>query len=54
MLAKVDTETEQGLASQYGIRSIPTIALYKQGKEVARIAGAMDLQNLTAWVNQHL
>ena len=54
ILAKVDTETEQSLASQYGIRSIPTIALYKQGKEVERIAGAMDLQNLTAWVNQHL
>lgn len=53
-LAKVDTEQESGLASQYGIRSIPTLVLYRQGKEVARMAGAMDLENLLAWTRQHL
>ena len=53
-LAKVNTEEELGLASQYGIRSIPTIVLYRQGKEVARMAGAMDLENLLAWTRQHL
>lgn len=51
-VVKVNTEAEQGLASQYNIRSIPTLALFKQGKEVARMAGAMDLQNLLAWVRQ--
>jgi len=54
ILAKVDTETEQSIASENGIQSIPTIVLYKRGNEDARIAGAMDLQNLTAWVKQHL
>lgn len=52
--AKVDTEQEQALSTQRGIRSIPTLVLYKQGDEVARIAGAMDLQNLKAWLNQHV
>ncbi len=53
-LAKVDTEEESGLAAQYGIRSIPTLVLYRQGKEVARMAGAMDLENLLAWTHQYL
>lgn len=53
-LAKVDTEQESGLATQHNIRSIPTLVLYKQGKEAARIAGAMDLQNLLAWTRQNL
>lgn len=54
LFVKVDTEAEQALANQYGIRSIPTIALYKQGTEVARIAGAMDFQNFIAWLNQNI
>ena len=53
-LAKVNTEAEQGLAAQYNIRSIPTLALFRGGREVDRVAGAMDLQNLIAWTRQHL
>ncbi len=52
--AKVNTESEQSLASQNGIRSIPTIAIFKRGAEVTRIAGAMDHTNLTAWINQNV
>lgn len=52
-LAKVNTEQEQALAAQYGIRSIPTLAMFKEGKEIDRVAGAMDLNNLLAWVRQH-
>jgi thioredoxin 2 len=52
--AKVDTEQESGLASQYNIRSIPTVIAFSNGKEVGRIAGAMDRQNLLAWVRQHI
>lgn len=52
-VAKVNTEAEQQLAAQYQIRSIPTIALFKNGKEISRIAGAMDLQNLISWVKQN-
>jgi len=52
-VAKVDTEAEQQLAAQYQIRSIPTLALFKNGKEIARTAGAMDLQSLISWVTQN-
>ena len=53
-LAKVNTEAEQGLAAQFNIRSIPTLALFKGGHEVDRLAGALDLQQLIAWTRQHL
>jgi thioredoxin 2 len=53
-LVKVDTEQAQGLAMQFGIRSIPTLAVFRGGREVARTAGAMDLASLLAWVRQHL
>lgn len=53
-LAKVNTEQEQALAAQFGIRSIPTLALFRDGREVDRVAGAMDLNNLLAWTRKHL
>lgn len=49
-VAKVNTESEQGLAAQYNIRSIPTIIIFKGGREAARRSGAMDLSNLIQWV----
>ncbi len=52
-VAKVNTEAEQQLAAQYQIRSIPTLAIFKGGKEINRTAGAMDLQNLLGWVKQN-
>lgn len=52
-LIKINTEEEQRLASRFAIRSIPTLALFKRGAEVARIAGAMDLQQLLGWVRQY-
>lgn len=53
-LGKVNTEEQQSLAVQYGIRSIPTLALFKDGREIDRLAGALDLQGLPGWVNNHL
>ena len=53
-LVKVNTEQEQALAAQYGIRSIPTIALFHHGREIARQAGAMDQNSLIQWVQSHL
>ncbi len=49
-LAKVNTEEEQQLAARFGIRSIPTLALFRNGQEVARQAGAMDAASLIRWV----
>ncbi len=53
-LIKVDTESEQGLAARYGIRSIPTLMVFSAGREVARMAGALDQSRLLAWINQHI
>lgn len=52
--AKVDTEQARQVAGAYNIRSIPTIIVYKAGKEVARQAGAMDKTSLTNWVISQL
>lgn len=52
-LTKVDTEQMQGIAAQYGIRSIPTIALFQNGKELARQAGALPLPQLMQWIRAH-
>lgn len=53
-LAKVDTEAEQRLGAQYAIRSIPTLALFKGGLEIARQAGAMGTQDIVRWVKSCL
>ncbi len=51
-VAKLNTEAEQALASRFGIRSIPTLALFRDGREVARQAGAMDAAGIVRWVRQ--
>lgn len=53
-LAKVNTEAEQGLGARYGIRSIPTLALFRGGRELARQAGAMGAQDIVHWVRSRL
>ena len=53
-LAKLNTEEEQGIAARFNIRSIPTIAIFRGGHEVARQSGAMDAQSLARWVKQSL
>lgn len=53
LLAKLNTENEQALAAQFGIRSIPTLAIFKNGRVVAQQAGAMDLGSLTRWAQSH-
>jgi thioredoxin 2 len=48
-LLKVDTEQAQDLGARYNIRSIPTLAMFRNGREVARQAGAMDAGSIVAW-----
>jgi len=52
-VVKVNTEEAQDLASRFAIRSIPTLALFKGGREIARQPGAMDAQNIVAWATQN-
>ena len=49
-LAKVDTEAVPALGSRFNIRSIPTLALFVGGREVARQAGAMGAADIVRWV----
>lgn len=54
-LAKVDTEAAQQVAARFNIRSIPTLALFVGGREVARQAGALtSASQIEAWVKRQL
>ncbi len=48
VVAKVDTEALPAIASRYGIRSIPTMILFRGGKEAQRLSGAMPASRVTA------
>ena len=50
--AKVNTEQEQLLASQFQIRSIPTLVLFKNGVEMDRVSGALDGPGLLNWLKR--
>ena len=49
-VAKLNTETEQAIAARFQIRSIPTIALFHRGQELARQSGALNAQQIVQWV----
>ena len=48
-LAKVNTEEEPALAARFAIRSVPTLALFQDGRELARQPGAMGLADIIRW-----
>lgn len=49
-LAKLNTEAESTIGGQFGIRSIPTLVIFRQGREVARQSGAMGAAAIVQWV----
>ena len=53
-LIKLDTEAHGQAAAPYGIRSIPTLAIFEKGREVARQSGALPLNHFLDWVNARL
>ena len=53
-LIKVNTEEAQGLATRQGIRSIPTLVIFRGGREVARTSGGMDVGALENWIRRSL
>jgi len=52
-VVKVNTEDAQDIGARYNIRSIPTLALFRNGREIARQPGAMDTNNILGWVQQN-
>ncbi|HEX9720534.1 MAG TPA: thioredoxin TrxC [Ramlibacter sp.] len=53
-VAKVNTEEAQSLGARHRIRSIPTLALFMKGREVARQAGAMGAADIVRWTQAQL
>ena len=51
---KVNTEEQQTLGSQYNIQSIPTLIVFKNGKEVDRLSGALSAGRLQSWARQYV
>ena len=51
-LGKLDTEAEPAIAGRYQIRSIPTLAMFLKGQEIARQAGAMPVSAIVNWAQQ--
>lgn len=54
ILVKVNTDQEQALSARFAIRSIPTLAVFKGGQEIARQAGAGGQAQLQQWIQQQL
>ncbi len=53
-MAKLNTENEQQLAARFNIRSIPTLIIFKDGREIGRQSGALNLNSLKRWLQPHL
>lgn len=54
LLAKLNTEEEQQLAAQFGIRSIPTVKLYRHGEAVDEFMGALPESEIRAFLDRHV
>lgn len=53
-LAKVDTDAQAALSARFAIRSIPTLLMLRDGREIARQAGALSSTQLQQFVDSHL
>jgi len=53
-LAKLNTEVEQAIGARLGIRSIPTLIIFRNGQEVARQPGAMGAADIVRWVEANI
>ncbi|TCJ98847.1 thioredoxin [Volucribacter psittacicida] len=53
-IAKINIDENEQVAAQFGVRSIPTLMLFKEGKEVATQVGALPKSQLAAFVQQHI
>ncbi|WP_200763697.1 thioredoxin TrxC [Nitrosophilus alvini] len=51
---KLNTEDYPEISAQFGIRGIPTMILFHKGREIDRVSGALNSQQIVHWVNSHL
>ncbi|HVS76258.1 MAG TPA: thioredoxin TrxC [Steroidobacteraceae bacterium] len=53
-VGKINTDEQPQLAGRFGIRSIPTLILFRDGRELARQSGAVDAASLSRWLDRAL
>ncbi|MEP7242181.1 MAG: thioredoxin TrxC [Gammaproteobacteria bacterium] len=53
-IGKINTDEQQALAGRFNIRSIPTLILFSNGKEIARRSGSSDAGSLSRWIDESL
>lgn len=53
-VAKLDVDSNPGTTMRYGVRGIPTLILFKDGHEAARLVGAMSKERLLSQLKPHL
>ena len=53
-IAKLNTEEAPDVAGRFGIRGIPTMIAFRDGHEVARQSGAMDLPGILGWIKANV
>ncbi|WP_026452434.1 thioredoxin [Aequorivita capsosiphonis] len=52
-IVKIDVDKNQPLASQYQVRGVPTMLLFKNGKQLWRQSGVLQKNDLVSIINQH-
>lgn len=53
-IVKIDVDSNPNLAAQYGIRSIPSLFVFKNGEKVDNVVGAQPKSQLSALLNKHV
>lgn len=53
-VGKVDVDENPRIASQYGVRALPTVILFQNGNEVARAEGSMSYKGLSSWLDEQI
>ncbi|WP_407498335.1 thioredoxin [Elizabethkingia anophelis] len=53
-IVKIDIDQYQAIAVEYGVRSVPTLLIFKKGELLFRQSGVMDVNSLTAELKKHI
>ncbi|HAY3538168.1 thioredoxin [Elizabethkingia anophelis] len=53
-IVKIDIDQYQAIAAEYGVRSVPTLLIFKKGELLFRQSGLMDVNSLTAELKKHI
>ena len=51
---KINTNYDEGIAAEYGVKSNPTLVLFKEGKVVDKIIGAKDFDEISDWLDERI